>query len=246
MTNLRKPSKKRTNQLYRSKLTTGQRTALQVLRKELQLIYKERKIKNANKHIDQLFRSVYHGQFNDYVMVNIKGRDVPVDAQLGPVVKELVSRGFWAWSNGIELRNLRSGLLSECAYIILASNPTKYKNFDKPRNALIDKLQQALKKCKTKVIRRKPFEVDANRRHLKNITFLPNVVVIAANGPDTVSLQFKLSYLPSVHRALNVRENTDQVLPGGANIKGFAQLYQKLPLPKDIEPCEFYNATCFV
>ncbi len=236
------------HQLYRSKLTKEQRRALATVRKHLRLVYKERKIKNADKHIDRLFKSVYHGQFNDYVMVKIKGCDVPVDAPLGPVVKELVSRGFWPWSNDANVMfDINDS--TEQGYIILASNPTSKtaKGYDKPRNELIDHLVQVFQQCNIKVIRRKPpFDPNENRRHLKNMTSLPNMLVIAANGPDTVSLQFQMSYLPSVLGALNISANKTQVLPGGIHVPDFLKLYDELPLPKQIEPCEFYGAKCHV
>jgi hypothetical protein len=52
-------------------------------RQKLQHVYKLRRIKNAERHIRRLLKSVYPTQGNDYIMLRYpKGYDAPVDAPL--------------------------------------------------------------------------------------------------------------------------------------------------------------------
>ena len=64
-------------------------------RKKLASVYQRRKIKNPNRHIDRLFKSVYPTQDNDYIMLRYpKGHDAPVDVPLYPFVCRLLKLGY--------------------------------------------------------------------------------------------------------------------------------------------------------
>ena len=62
--------------------------------KYLSKVYDRKKIKNKNKHIKELLKSIYTHQYNDYVMIKIGKYLAPVDYQLYPIVRKLYLLGF--------------------------------------------------------------------------------------------------------------------------------------------------------
>ena len=79
-------------EVVKMKLTKSQ--ALGLFRKKLNQAYRRRKIVNADKHIDRLLKSVYPGQYHDYIMLRYNKRDFPCDAELYPLASKLGKLGF--------------------------------------------------------------------------------------------------------------------------------------------------------
>ena len=202
--------------------------AVAVYRKKLMDVYKRRGIGHAKKHISRLLKSTYPGQQNDYVMLKIAKHDVPIDAELAPIVKELVKRGFW--TKGVDFRtNIHGDAFITCEAHIEHSN-----DYDKKRNALIDRLAATFKQCNVKVIRRR------NKARAQ-----PNKLIVAAEGSDGASVLFKPSYTKTVYDALWVSLKGMQVLPGSLSAGLSATMNNLLPVNNDQDTCEFYGVKCW-
>ena len=202
--------------------------AVAVYRKKLLDVYKQRGIHHAKKHISRLMKSTYPSQQNDYVMLKIAKHDVPIDAELAPIVKKLVKQGFW--TDGVDF-----GLFdADAAFIGFAAHIEHNNDFDKKRNALIDRLAEAFKKCNVKVIRRK------NKARAQ-----PNKLIIAAFNSDGAVVLFKKSYLDAVYDALGVSMKGMQVLPGSNSAGLSAKTLALLPVNDNLDTCEFWGVKCW-
>lgn len=183
---------------------------LTTYRKKLNLVYKQRKINNASRHINRLFKSKYPAQMNDYVMLRIASQDVPIDAELGPVVKALVARGFKTC--GVDVSSAETDSNN---FILVTSARAS-------RNDLISQLQKTFEACKTKVIRVIP---------RKKVQPRPNMIVIAATGKDCVALLFQTSYIDAMQKALQVSTKL-QTLPAFVSTGLSYELYDKITFPR--------------
>ena len=198
----------------KTKANTGQHRVhmLTTYRKKLNLVYKQRKIKNASSHINRLFKSKYPGQINDYVMLKLASQDVPIDAELGPVVKALVARGFKTC--GVDISNQAN--IHSNNFILVTPMASA------SRNDLISQLQKTFEACRTKVIRVIP---------RKKVQPRPNMLVIAATGKDCVALLFQTSYIDAMQKALHVSPNL-QKLPAYSSTGLSNDFYNKITFPR--------------
>lgn len=200
--------------------------AVAVCRKKLLDVYKQRGIGHAQKHISRLLKSTYPCQVNDYIMLKIAKHDVPIDAELAPIVKELVKRGFW--TDGVDID-------ADAAFIGFAAHIEHNNDYDKKRNALIDRLADTFKQCNVKVVK-------VIRRKNKA---QPNKLIVAAFNNDGAVVLFKTSYLKAVYDALNVSMKGMQVLPGSNSAGLSAKLHNLLPGTNNQDTCEFYGVKCW-
>lgn len=60
----------------------------------LKQVYHRYGIPDPNKHIEDLFNSVYSAQENDYVMLRHRGYSFPVDKELYPLIQHLMRKGI--------------------------------------------------------------------------------------------------------------------------------------------------------
>lgn len=181
------------------KLTSANKKAITTYRKKLIPVYRQRRIKHANKCIAQLFKSVFPGQMNDYVMLRLASQDVPIDAKLAAIVKRLSDLGFKSF--GVDVGDMHDD--NSEGFILLASKPAT-----KACNDLIAKLKKRFAACKTKVVR--------NKRPIEN---LPGVLYIVTTGPDSIALRFQMTLVGALEDALHVSSKDLQALPGTISAK---------------------------
>jgi hypothetical protein len=187
-------------------------------RKKLVSVYKRRKIKNPNRHIDRLFKSVYPAQYNDYIMLKYpKGQDAPVDAPLYPFVRKLLRLGYHVAGWDYNLYRDNGG------FIMVSVNKTNRKQNTQKR--LADSLWD-LFSGDCLVHKKKP-------KHLSDIH---TELVYFSN--DAVAINFSEKALKDNMQDMNLKPSKAQVLPGAKATKISNALATKVHdelLPEEIE-----------
>ena len=183
------------------KLTKSQ--ALGLFRKKLKQAYRRRKIANADKHIDRLLKSVYPGQYHDYIMLRYKKRDFPCDAELYGLASKLAKLGFcpMGW-------NMNTSDKFESFVCIGFPGPSNYNSSTKARKKVYAKLTKLFKGCNI-VVDDTHYPVGQSTPKVK-----PNTLVLSRADLNSIYLEFKPSMLGQLEKALKVRPTKLSVLPG--------------------------------
>ena len=185
--------------VVKMKLTKSQ--ALGLFRKKLNQAYRRRKIVNADKHIDRLLKSVYPGQYHDYIMLRYKKRDFPCDAELYGLASKLGKLGFcpmgWNMNTSDKFESF-----------VCIGFPCAYNTSTKARKKVYAKLTKLFKGLNI-VVDDTNYQVGQSRPKVK-----PNTLVLARADFNQIKLSFKPSMLGQLEKALKVRPTKLSVLPG--------------------------------
>ena len=177
-------------------------------RKKLQSVYRRRKIRNPNRHIDRLFKSVYPCQYNDYVMLRYpKGNDAPVDAPLYPTVRKLLKSGYRVAGWDCDLYRKNGGFM-------MVGVDTANKKLNTQR-----KLAYSLAEL---------FDNDCLLHKKEPKKFNEDLIELCYFSSDSVSINFSKRVLKDVKMYLNVQPSKKQVLPGFKSAKIPEKLSSKL------------------
>jgi hypothetical protein len=188
-------------------------------RAKLEQIYKRRKIKNPQRHITRLFKSVYPAQYNDYIMLRYpKGYDAPVDAEIYPIVRKLLQSGFHVAGWDFNQYKTNRG------FIMVILDPKNKTQNTQPR--LAKNLATFFKAVHPTIHKTEPKQLDDSSMEL----------VYFSN--NAISINFTKHVLHTMMNALHVKPSTAQILPGAKASKASNTLLTKVwqECTNEIEP----------
>ncbi len=152
------------------------------------------KLNLPRKHVDQIMKSLYNYQNQDYQLLKLPGDKleyVPADAKIAAIIKKL-------WENGIitEGWDQGSNKYKELGFIILKYKTTKNKSAKFILEELFGDMLDVYNKNK-----RIPF-----RKNLKKIILMPF-------DDEFLSIEFAPNFIPKIHKKLKIK-SLKNPLPG--------------------------------